>query len=309
MRVGIRFFQFVFIQWIVFSSAMANEECRSALERLLQTDSKITADQFNIKTPTRAFTGSDSRQLYALEWRAKIDTHQNEIRSRVLFDFKGDTRDASVSLIINTKQKQEAITTAVKTELKNLIESSDLDSAQWDHPHILQIDFPRDQQLSFVDLNLLELVFQYLSNHAVMNERFSFVLNEPDSIQLLNDKFNDALSIMDFQNDRPRLATNEAYEPLASHYVYDVFQESFFPYLESHEFKEILKIATNHLEFQKYLLEAFKKTNLGALLAESGKWDIKIDLEGFDLASALLRTSSEENPFVYRYRVTIRARW
>lgn len=309
MRVGVLFFQLFFIQGLAVSSALANEECRSALERLLQTDSKLTAHQFNIKTPTRALAGSDSRQLYALEWRAKIDTHQNEIRSRISFDFKGDTRDASVSLIINTKQKQEAITTAVKTESKNLIESDDLDSSQWNHPHILQIDFPRDQQHSFVDLNLLELVFQHLSNHAVMNERFSFILNEPDSIQLLNDKFNDALSIMDFQNDRPRLASNEAYEPLASYYVYDVFQESYFPYLESHEFKEILKIATNHLEFQKYLLEAFKKTNLGALLAESGKWDIKIDLEGFDLASALLRTSSEENPFVYRYRVTLRARW
>lgn len=308
MRVGILFFQVLFLQCI-WLQALANEECRSALERLLQTDSKLTAHQFNLKTPTRALAGSDSRQLYALEWRAKIDTLQNEIRSRVLFDFKGDTQDASVSLIINTKQKQEAITTAVKTETKNLIEFGDLDTAQWKNPHILQIDLPRDQQLSFVDLNLLELVLQYLSDHAVMNERFSFILNEPDSIQLLNDRFNDALSIMDFQNDRPRLASNEAYEPLASDYVYDVFQESYFPFLESHEFKEILKLATNHLEFQKYLLEAFKKTPLGALIAESGKWDIKIDLEGFDLASALLKTSFEENPFVYRYRVTIRARW
>jgi hypothetical protein len=299
---------------VVFASfgvslAIAEEECRSAIQRLLQADLGVTTNQFTIKIPTRALAGSDSRQLYSLDWRAKIDVHENEIRSRLIFDFKGDVRDASVSLIVNSKQKHEGATKNAQTDSETLIEKSDLSRASWNEPHLLQLDLLRDQQGSFVDLNLFELVLQYLVHHSVMNERFSFVLNEPDSIQILNDSFNEVLSVMDFQNDRPRLASNEFRDPLANHYVYDYFQESYFPFLESHEFKEIIKIATNHLDFQQSLLAAFKKTSLGALIDQSGKWDVKIELEGFDLASALLRTSSDENPFVYRYRVHIRSRW
>lgn len=284
--------------------------CATAVERLAQIGETISLPgRYRLHANPPALAGKDSQVLWKPNWHSNIQVHEGIAQAGILFDYLGDENaEAAVVLRLNTFQVTEQVDKEHFGE-KLLVNSSSSSSARENSPHSLQIDLPRNADGEFIDLNLVEPIFAHLAKYAVYGEGFSFVLNEPSIVEALNQKLNQLLGTMEYQGDRPRRSSLEPEEPLASHYSYDPYQESFFPSIPEEELRDIFRVLEQNLALRVELLQSFLATEFGQALKESGEWDIQIKVEGFSLADELKLEERDLNPFVYRYRVYFRSRW
>lgn len=294
---------FLFIFTLSYLEA-ANNNCRTAIERLGQIEIPASGLSLTNNLPPtnkmkkmKAQESSLINPEYWVEWTSKIvNINHNKAEARIDFLYYQKSGETfGISLIVREPLVPNRQIIQIKAGKKIILEELE----ERKPTYLLHLDLPRNSAGEFKDLDIVADVLSYISSKSITGDIYSFTLNDPGLIDVLNKKMDTLLTAIEYKADAPRRSGGTRNDPLFEYYPYDPFQESYFPSLSEADAKDIFRVLREELDLENELIKSLRETEFGKQIEKSGNWKIGIRIIGYTAQEILekeKRMREKESP-------------
>lgn len=235
-------------------SAHTNEGCKKALglvSRLLaspQPTSRVFHPSAHIESSRKVFEGFTTGKKYSPDWRVE----DGGLETKIVYGFVSGGEKYSVTL---------------------RIPHDGLNANE------IFLDLPRTSEGEVIDSALLKAVLEEIYQHSEAGDRFELVINDPVTIEILNQVVADvAVKSGDLPYEPRRANVGSEDAIFMDLYPWNPYEDSFFPYVSEVEGRRHLHSINQNASTSRLLSDALLRTEFGKAIMTSGDWQGKIEL-------------------------------